>query len=74
MKRFSGRITERSFQSVTIVVQPIDAAHIESAKGEISAVLRKIRKVGPGKPDDFNINTADEPPSLYKKITTVSGP
>ncbi len=70
MKRFSGQVTERGFESVTVVVQPLDEAHIESAKGEISSILRKIRKVPAGKPDDFNINTADELLSLYRKITT----
>ena len=70
MKRFSGQVTERGFESVTVVVQPLDEAHIESAKGEISSILRKIPKVPAGKPDDFNINTADELLSLYRKITT----
>jgi putative ABC transport system permease protein len=68
-KRFSGQITDRSLQSVTIAVQPIDDAHISSAQDEITAILRRTRKVPPEKPNDFNINTADELLSLYRKIT-----
>lgn len=70
MKRFSGQVTEHGLESLTLVVEPLDAAHMASAKDEITAVLRKLRKVSPGKPDDFNINTADELLSLYQKITT----
>ena len=46
-KRFSGQITDRSLQSVTIAVQPIDDAHISSAQDEITAILQGHAKFRP---------------------------
>jgi len=54
---------------VTIAVQPLDVAHIESAKDEVTELLRRRRKVPPSRPDDFGIVTADQIMGIFKKIT-----
>jgi putative ABC transport system permease protein len=68
-KIFSGRVRSRGGGSVTIAVQPLDADHVESAKDEITELLRRRRKVPPSKPDDFGIVTADQLMDIFKKIT-----
>jgi putative ABC transport system permease protein len=69
-KMFSGQIRNRGRGgSVTIAVQPLDVAHIETAKDEVTELLRRRRKVPPSKPDDFGIVTADQIMGIFKKIT-----
>jgi len=69
-KIFTGQIRYRGRGgSVTIAVQPLDAEHVESAKDEITELLRRRRKVPPSKPDDFGIVTADQLMDIFKKIT-----
>lgn len=45
------------------------AKNKEEAIDEVKAVLRRVRKVKPGKPDDFSINTQDLLMDMYNKIT-----
>ncbi|HAD81963.1 MAG: hypothetical protein A2509_06625 [Candidatus Edwardsbacteria bacterium RIFOXYD12_FULL_50_11] len=69
-KIFTGQIRNRGRGgSVTIAVQPLDVAHIEQAKDEVTELLRRRRKVPPSKPDDFGIVTADQIMGIFKKIT-----
>ncbi|MDQ7798762.1 MAG: ABC transporter permease [Candidatus Edwardsbacteria bacterium] len=69
-KMFSGMIRNRGRGgSVTIAVQPLDMAHVEQAKDEVTELLRRRRKVPPSKPDDFGIVTADQIMGIFKKIT-----
>jgi putative ABC transport system permease protein len=69
-KIFTGQIRNRGRGgSVTIAVQPLDVAHIESAKDEVTELLRRRRKVPPSKQDDFGIVTADQLMGIFKKIT-----
>ncbi|MBI5805164.1 ABC transporter permease [candidate division TA06 bacterium] len=69
-KIFTGQIRNRGRGgSVTIAVQPLDLAHIETAKDEVTELLRRRRKVPPSKPDDFGIVTADQLMGIFKKIT-----
>jgi putative ABC transport system permease protein len=69
-KMFSGQIRNRGRGgSVTIAVQPLDVDHVETAKDEITELLRRRRKVPPSKPDDFGFVTADQVMSIFKKIT-----
>ncbi|MDO9391526.1 MAG: ABC transporter permease [bacterium] len=69
-KIFTGQIRNRGRGgSVTIAVQPLDVAHIETAKDEVTELLRRRRKVPPSKPDDFGIVTADQLMGIFKKIT-----
>ncbi len=53
-------------EDITIVVLAKDK---EEAIDEIKGVLRRVRKVKPGKPDDFSINTQDALMDMYNKIT-----
>lgn len=71
MKCLSGEVRERGGfgTSVQVVVQPIDAVHVESARDEITELLRRRRKVPPSKPDDFSINSADQLMTVYRSIT-----
>jgi len=68
-KIFTGRVRSRGGGSVSIAVQPMDADHVESAKDEITELLRRRRRVPPSKPDDFGIVTADQLMDIFKKIT-----
>jgi len=69
-KIFSGQIRNRGRGgSVTIAVQPLDVAHVEKARDEVTELLRRRRKVPPSKPDDFGIVTADQIMGIFKKIT-----
>jgi putative ABC transport system permease protein len=69
-KVFTGQIRNRGRSgSVTIAVQPLDVAHIETAKDEVTELLRRRRKVPPSKQDDFGIVTADQLMGIFKKIT-----
>jgi putative ABC transport system permease protein len=69
-KIFTGQIRNRGRGgSVTIAVQPLDVAHIETAKDEVTELLRRRRKVPPSRPDDFGIVTADQLMGIFKKIT-----
>jgi putative ABC transport system permease protein len=53
-------------EDITIAILAKDK---EEAIDEIRAVLRRIRKVKPGKEDDFSINTQDVLMDMYNKIT-----
>ena len=71
MKLFSGQIRARGPRggSIEVAVQPLDADHVESAKDEITELMRRRRKVPPAKPDDFAIVTADQLMDIFHKIT-----
>jgi putative ABC transport system permease protein len=50
-----------------IEVKAKDIAHLEDAKEELRGIMRKIRHVAPGDPDDFAINQQDQ---IIKSFTT----
>ena len=56
---------------LTIEVKVADPALIEAAKDEITGILRRVRKVPPGKENDFAINQQDMIADLYKRLTTA---
>ncbi len=53
-----------------VQVKVKDAAHLEDAKEELRGVMRKIRRLAPGDPDDFAINQQDQ---VIKTLTKGSG-
>jgi len=53
-------------EDITIAILAKDK---EEALDEVRGVLRRIRKVKSGKPDDFSINTQDVLMDMYNKIT-----
>ncbi len=69
MKYFSGPVSERGGETMTIAVQPSPGADVEQVKEEVRMLLRQRRKVPAGEPDDFNINTADQIMRTYRTIT-----
>ena len=59
-------------ESITISVASIDQASFETAQEEARAILRARRGVGPGKPDDFGIVTAETFMELYRNFTSAA--
>ena len=57
--------------SCTIQVKVGDAAHIDAAREELRGLLRKIRKVPPGKDDDFAINQQEQLLAQFGKVSAV---
>jgi len=57
--------------SCTIQVKVGDPAHIDTAREELRGLLRKIRKVPPGKDDDFAINQQEQLLAQFKKVSGV---
>ena len=55
----------------TIQVKVGDPAGVEAAREELRGLLRKIRKVPPGKDDDFAINQQEQLLTQFKKVSGV---
>jgi putative ABC transport system permease protein len=58
------------YRSVFITVQAIDVSHVEEAKSQVMGVLRTIRKISPGEPNDFEIWSND---SLIEDFQNTAG-
>ncbi len=56
-----------------IQVKVRDAAQMEDAKEELRGVLRKIRHVAPGDPDDFSINQQETVVKMFHQIAGTIG-
>jgi putative ABC transport system permease protein len=54
----------------TILVKASDLKQIEDAKEELRGIVRKIRRVPPGEPDDFSINQQE---AMIKVFNTIGG-
>jgi putative ABC transport system permease protein len=54
-----------------IQIKAIDLGKLEEAKEELRSVLRLIRRVPPGAPDDFSINQQEQFISMFNKVTTT---
>jgi len=46
-----------------------DLNHLEDAKAEVRGLVRKIRHVAPGDPDDFSINQQEQFIATFNKVT-----
>jgi len=57
--------------SCTIEVKVGDPAHLDAAREELRGLMRKIRKVPPGRDDDFAINQHDQFIAQFKKVSAV---
>lgn len=57
--------------SCTIQVKVGDPSRIDAAREELRGLLRKIRKVPPGKDDDFAINQQEQLLEQFKKVSGV---
>ncbi len=52
-----------------IAVKSVDQSSLELAVQEARVVLRGVRRLGPGKPDNFGITTADTWMDFYQHLT-----
>jgi putative ABC transport system permease protein len=60
-----------SRRDVTIQVRVPDMAQLEDAKLELEGIMRKIRNLPPGKPNDFNINQQEVLTDFFGGVTLV---
>jgi len=58
-------------RSVYLTVQAIDVQHMEEAKEQVTGVLRQIRKIQPGKNNDFEIWSNDSLVDSFNKTATM---
>ena len=56
-----------------IQVKVKDVVDLESAKEELHSVMRRIRRLEPGDPDDFAINQQEQILEMVHKVTAVIG-
>ena len=65
-KSFLTVYGKRDFQ---IDVAVDDRKDLDKTEDEITGILRRVRNVAPGKPDDFSINRAEQLADTYNSIT-----
>jgi putative ABC transport system permease protein len=63
----------RSNPSCTIQVKAGDPSRVEATREELRGVMRKIRKVPPGKDDDFSINQQETLVANFRKVSAIIG-
>ena len=56
-----------------IEVKVSDVADLDSAKEELHSVMRRIRRLAPGDPDDFAINQQEQILGMVHKVTAIIG-
>jgi putative ABC transport system permease protein len=56
-----------------IQVKVKDVADLENAKDELHSVMRRIRRLAPGDPDDFAINQQEQALEMVHKVTAIIG-
>ena len=61
----------REVEMIQIKVRHVAA--LESAKEELHSVMRRIRRLAPGDPDDFAINQQEQILKMVHKITAIIG-
>ena len=59
----------RTWRSVSILVQAPDQAHYDDTVEQVRGILRAIRKVEPGKEDDFEVFSNDSLIDQFKSFT-----
>jgi putative ABC transport system permease protein len=50
-----------------------DVRNLENAREELHSVMRRVRRLAPGDPDDFSINQQEEILAKVHKITAIIG-
>jgi len=56
-----------------IEVKVKDVRELESAKEELHSVMRRLRRLAPGDPDDFAINQQEQILTMVHRITAIIG-
>ncbi|MSU59602.1 MAG: FtsX-like permease family protein [Pedosphaera sp.] len=60
--------------NLDISVKVKDVAQLDEAREELRQVMRRIRHVAPGKPDDFSINQMDQFVEMFHRVAgTIAG-
>src|SRR5262249_33253433 len=67
LNRYGGRWT-----SISILVQAPDQASYEDTVEQVRGIMRTLRKVPPGKPDDFEIFSNDSLIDQFKSFTLAA--
>lgn len=57
--------------SCTIQVKVGDPARLDEVREELRGLLRRIRRVSPGQPDDFAINQQEELLARFRKVSAI---
>jgi putative ABC transport system permease protein len=60
------------FRSLAIQVMPKNSKKMDHTIDELRELVRRRRKLGYDKPDDFGINTQDTLRQIYKNITNIA--
>jgi putative ABC transport system permease protein len=64
----------RTYPDLTLAVKVKDVTQLEDSREELRAVLRRIRQVGPGAPDDFSINQQEQFVEMFHRVAgTIAG-
>jgi putative ABC transport system permease protein len=58
----------RSNPDVALQVKVRPGASLEEAREELRSVVRKVRRVEPGQPDDFSINQQDQIVNTFRQV------
>jgi putative ABC transport system permease protein len=61
----------REVEMVQVKVR--DVADLENAKDELHSVMRRVRRLEPGDPDDFAINQQEQILEMVHKVTAIIG-
>ena len=67
-KTFLAVYGKRDFQ---IDVGLDDAKDLDQAEDEITGIMRRVRSVPPGEPDDFSVNRTQQLADTYQKLTSA---
>ncbi len=54
--------------SLTIAVKVSNVAQLEDQREELRQVMRRIRHIAPGQPDDFSINQQDQIVAMFHRV------
>jgi putative ABC transport system permease protein len=69
LNSFEGKFGGR--RDVTIQVRVSDLKEMDDAKMELEGIMRKIRRIQPGKPSDFSINQQELLTAAFAPISVV---
>jgi putative ABC transport system permease protein len=59
---------------ITLQVKVGDMVSLEDAREELRSIVRRVRRVPPGDPDDFSINQQDQIVDMFREVAgTIAG-
>jgi len=67
----SAFLHTRELEMIQVKVK--DVADLENAKDELHSVMRRLRRLAPGDPDDFAINQQEQILDMVHKVTGIIG-